>query len=126
KTQSKRQAIATHTQHFAKWHLDTHTHPIQLVIDQGEKHYVKIIHNNNIYVETKKIGNFTAVTIPQYKFSDSLIIEGYRDDRFDDTKFDQKATINHFKGNHHLTLTNKTGTINIQVIFKDYPQRPQF
>jgi serine/threonine protein kinase len=126
KTQSKRQAIATHTQHFAKWHLDTHTHPIQLVIDQGEKHYVKIIHNNNIYVETKKIGNFTAVTIPQYKFSDSLIIEGYRNDRFDDTKFDQKATINHFKGNHHLTLTNKMGTINIQVIFKDYPQRPQF
>jgi len=124
KTQSKQQATATHAQRFAKWHLDTHTHPLQLIIDQGEKHYVKIIHNNNIYVETKKIGTFTAVTIPQYKRSDSLIIEGYQDDRFGDTQFDQNVTINSFKGNHHLTLTNKTGTINIQVVFKDYPPKP--
>ena len=124
KTQSKRQAAATHTQRFAKWHLDTNTHSIQLIVDQSQKLYTKIIHNGNPYAETKKLGSFASVTLPQYKHSDTLIIEGYQDDRFDDTRLAQTLTINTFKGNHNLTLSDPRGTIHVQVIFEDYPRKP--
>jgi serine/threonine protein kinase len=124
KTQNKRQSAATHTQRFAKWHLDAHTHTLRLIVDQGQKFYVQIIHNGNIYVETKQLGNFASVTLSQYKFSDTLAIKGYQDDRFDDTQLDQTLTVNSFKGNHHLTLADKRGTINVQVVFEDYPRKP--
>lgn len=122
--QSKRQSAATYAQRFAKWHLTNTPHPLRLVIDQKDKLYVKIIHNSNIYAETKKLGNFSSVSLPQYKSTDTLIIEGYQDDRFEDTQLAEKLTLNHFKGNHHLTLMDKRGNIHVQVIFEDYPTKP--
>ncbi|MBT3606448.1 MAG: hypothetical protein HOE48_24790 [Candidatus Latescibacteria bacterium] len=124
KNQSKRQSAATHTQRFSKWHLDTATRPIQLIIDQGQKLYVQVIHNDNIYVETKRLGSFTSITVPHYRSSDRLIIKGYQDDRFDDTQLDQTLSINSFKGNHNLTLSDQRGTVNVQVVFEDYPKKP--
>lgn len=124
KHQSKRQSAATHTQRFAKWHLDTTMRPVQLIIDQGQKLYVQVIHNGNIYVETKKLGSFASITLSNYKPSDTLLIKGYQDDRFDDTLLAQTLSINSFKGNHHLTLTDPRGSINVQVVFEDYPRKP--
>jgi serine/threonine protein kinase len=124
-TQSKRQSSTTHAQRFARWHLDTtQAHPLRLIIGQGQKFYVRIILNGNVYVETKQLNGFASVALPNYKSTDHLVIKGYQDDRFDDTLFEQTLTVNSFKGNHHLSLVNKRGTIHVQVIFEDYPAKP--
>ena len=120
----KRQSAATHTQRFARWHLSNIPHRLKVIIDQGNKFYVRILHNGAVFAETKGLGNFASVTLPAYRLSDTVILMGFQDDRFEDTQLDHALTINGYAGNQNQTLTDKRGSIHIQIVFDDFPGNP--
>ncbi|MDP6039386.1 MAG: hypothetical protein QGG64_12605, partial [Candidatus Latescibacteria bacterium] len=80
----KRGDTATETLRLAQWHLNMEPHPLTLYIDQEKKLYVKVIYNGAVYTETKNTGRFASVSLPQHKSTDTVWIESYQDDRFDD------------------------------------------
>ena len=123
---TKRNAIATDAMRFAQWHLSSDNHPLTLYIDQQKELYVKVIYQGNVYAETKGSGRFTAISLPRYKPTDPVRIEGYQDDRFDDTNLGKAISISSLKGNHHHQIADQRGNIIIQAIYKDFPGAPQF
>jgi hypothetical protein len=122
----KRGDTATETLRLAQWHLNMEPHPLTLYIDQEKKLYVKVIYNGAVYTETKNTGRSASVSLPQHKSTDTVWIESYQDDRFDDTNLKKNVQVNSLKGNHHLKIEDQRGNIVIQAIFKDFPGLPQF
>ena len=123
--QTKNRVVAREAMALAQWHLNRGAHPLKLVIDQGEKLYVKVFVNGEIYTDTKKKGRQASIFLPNYKSTDTVVILAYRDDRFEDTLLDQRVLINSFKGNHPLKIEHKKGTVLIQVVFDDFPGQPK-
>ena len=111
---------------LAQWHLDPGNHPLKLYIDQEKQLYVKVVYNNAVYQNTKKSGRFVPITLPQYKPTDSVWIEGFQDDRLEDTILNKGVYINSLKGNHPLKIEDKRGNVIIQVVYEDFPGRPRF
>lgn len=65
--------------------------------------------------------------MPQHnhKSTDTVQIQGYQDDRFDDTNINKNLLINSLKGNHHLKIADQRGNILIQAVYEDFPGKPQ-